>query len=137
MHIRQYGKSILQVPDTGMSQYWSILEHFWCTSIARKCDPYVLQNMLVLFKSLQYWNTKIVQYCPILVYQYLGLEVYFFRQYYIPSCTCFYVLCMDWRKYELNGWVSGFVLSSLVVSCLVVSCLVCVYQFLVFSFFCC
>ena len=23
------GKSILQVPDTGMSQYWSILEHFW------------------------------------------------------------------------------------------------------------
>ena len=36
------GKSKLQVPDTGMSQYWSILEHFWCTSIARKCDPYVL-----------------------------------------------------------------------------------------------
>ena len=31
-----FGKSILQVPDTGMSQYWSILEHFWCTSIARK-----------------------------------------------------------------------------------------------------
>ena len=36
------GKSKLQVPDTGMSQYWSILEHFWCTSIAQKCDPYVL-----------------------------------------------------------------------------------------------
>ena len=36
------GKSILQVPDTGMSQYWSILEYFWCTSIAQKCDPYVL-----------------------------------------------------------------------------------------------
>ena len=36
------GKSKLQVPDTGMSQYWSILEHFWCTSIARKCDTYVL-----------------------------------------------------------------------------------------------
>ena len=36
------GKSLLQVPDTGMSQYWSILEHFWCTSIARKCDTYVL-----------------------------------------------------------------------------------------------
>ena len=26
-------KSILQVPDTGMSQYWWILEHFWRTSI--------------------------------------------------------------------------------------------------------
>ena len=39
---KNYGKSKLQVPDTGMSQYWSILEHFWCTSIARKCDPYVL-----------------------------------------------------------------------------------------------
>ena len=38
----KYGKSILQVPDTGMSQYWSILEHFWCTSIALKCDTYVL-----------------------------------------------------------------------------------------------
>ena len=37
-HLTQFGdmdgKSILQVPDTGMSQYWSILEHFWCTSIA-------------------------------------------------------------------------------------------------------
>ena len=37
-----FGKSILQVPDTGTSQYWSILEHFWCTSIARKCDIYIL-----------------------------------------------------------------------------------------------
>ena len=36
------GKSILQIPDTGRSQYWSILEHFWCTSIARKCDIYIL-----------------------------------------------------------------------------------------------
>ena len=35
-------KSILQVPDTGTSQYWWILEHFWCTSIAWKCDIYVL-----------------------------------------------------------------------------------------------
>ena len=35
------GKSILQVPDTGTSQYWWILEHYWCTSIARKCDIYV------------------------------------------------------------------------------------------------
>ena len=26
--------SILQVPDTGTSQYRRILEHFWCTSIA-------------------------------------------------------------------------------------------------------
>ena len=32
---RGKGKSKLQVPDTGMSQYWSILEYFWCTSIAR------------------------------------------------------------------------------------------------------
>ena len=40
--IRNIGKSKLQVPDTGMSQYWSILEYFLCTSIARKCDPYVL-----------------------------------------------------------------------------------------------
>ena len=39
---QEVGKSILRVPDTGMSQYWSILEYFWCTSIARKCDPYVL-----------------------------------------------------------------------------------------------
>ena len=36
------GKSILQVPDTRMSQYWSVLEHFWRTSIARKCDTYIL-----------------------------------------------------------------------------------------------
>ena len=39
------GKSIFQVPqvlDTGTSLYWWILEHFWCTSIARKCDIYVL-----------------------------------------------------------------------------------------------
>ena len=39
---RPSGKSILQVPDTGMFQYWWILEHFWCTSIAWKCDLYVL-----------------------------------------------------------------------------------------------
>ena len=39
---KNMGKSKLQVPDTGMSQYWSILEHFWCTSIAQKCDPYVI-----------------------------------------------------------------------------------------------
>ena len=36
-------------------------------------------NMLVVFRSSQYWNTKMVQYCPILVYQYLGLKIYFFR----------------------------------------------------------
>ena len=28
------GKSILQVPDAGTSQYWWILEHYWCSSIA-------------------------------------------------------------------------------------------------------
>ena len=36
------GKSILQVPDTGTSQYWWILKNFWWTSIGRKCDIYVL-----------------------------------------------------------------------------------------------
>ena len=36
------GKSILQVPDAGTFQYWWILEQFWCTSIAWKCDIYVL-----------------------------------------------------------------------------------------------
>ena len=40
--IASLGKGILQVPDTGTSQYWWILEHFWCTSIAWKCDIYVL-----------------------------------------------------------------------------------------------
>ena len=45
------GKSILQVPNTGMSQYWSILEHFWCTSIAQKCDTYVfLEHASVIQK---------------------------------------------------------------------------------------
>ena len=39
---KHWGKSILQVPDTGTSQYWWILEHFWCTSIVWKCDIYVL-----------------------------------------------------------------------------------------------
>ena len=81
---RWFGKSILQVPDTGTSQYWWILEHFWCTSIAWKCDIYVLWNVLVLFRSLQYWNAKMVQYCPILMYQYLGLQVYFFRWFNWP-----------------------------------------------------
>ena len=37
-----FGKSKLQVPDTGTSQYWWILEHFWRTSIAWKYDIYVL-----------------------------------------------------------------------------------------------
>ena len=37
-----FGKSKLQVPDTETSQYCWILEHFWCTSIAWKCDIYVL-----------------------------------------------------------------------------------------------
>ena len=60
VHLRISGKSILQVPDTGTSQYWWILEHFWCTGIAWKCDIYVLKNVLVLFRSLQYWNAKMV-----------------------------------------------------------------------------
>ena len=54
------GKSILQVPDTGTSQYWWIPEHFWCTSIAWKCDIYVLLNVFVSFRSLQYWNAEMV-----------------------------------------------------------------------------
>ena len=37
-----FWKRILQVPDTGTSQYWWILEHFWCTRIARNSDIYVL-----------------------------------------------------------------------------------------------
>ena len=41
--------------------------------------------MLVLFRRLQYWNTKMVYYCPILRYQYLGLEVYFFRYIFEKS----------------------------------------------------
>ena len=57
---KTFGKSILQVPDTGTSQYWWILEYFWCTSIAWKCDIYVLKNVLVSFRSLQYWNVKVV-----------------------------------------------------------------------------
>ena len=40
--VMNVGKSILQVPDTGTSQYWWILEHFWCTSVAGKYDIYVL-----------------------------------------------------------------------------------------------
>ena len=42
IHSTFLGKSILQVPDTGTSQYWWMLEHFWCTSIAWKCDIHVL-----------------------------------------------------------------------------------------------
>ena len=42
-----FGKSKLQVPDTGTSQYWWILEHFWCTSIAWKCDIYILYNGVI------------------------------------------------------------------------------------------
>ena len=42
LFFRWFGKSKLQVPDTGTSQYWWILEHFWCTSIAWKYDIYVL-----------------------------------------------------------------------------------------------
>ena len=34
--------------------------------------------MLVRFRSSQYWNAKMVRYCPILVYQYLGPEVHLF-----------------------------------------------------------
>ena len=42
--------------DYFRSQYRWILEHFWCTSIAWKCDIYVL--VLVLSRSSQYWNAK-------------------------------------------------------------------------------
>ena len=50
LDILRSGKSILQVPDTGTSQYWWILEHFWCTSIAWKCDIYVLKRAGVIQK---------------------------------------------------------------------------------------
>ena len=46
---RRQGKSILHVPDTGTSQYWWILEYFWCTSIAWKCDSGgVVQKLTIL-----------------------------------------------------------------------------------------
>ena len=46
---RRQGKSILHVPDTWTSQYWWILEHFWCTSIAWKCDSGgVFQKLTIL-----------------------------------------------------------------------------------------
>ena len=63
-----HGKSILQVPDTGMSQYWWILEHFWCTSIAWKCDILrsleragVIQNLTILERKngLVLSNTRV------------------------------------------------------------------------------
>ena len=57
---KQPGKSILQVPNTGTSQYFWILEHIWCTSIAWKCDIYVLKIMLLASRSKQYWNAKMV-----------------------------------------------------------------------------
>ena len=61
-------KGILQVPDTGTSQYWWILEHFWCTSIAWKCDIHnsrslehsgVIQKLTTLERKK--WSS-IVQY---------------------------------------------------------------------------
>ena len=59
----------------------ALLEHLWCTSIARKFWhrpiglSYVLQKVLiVLSRSLQ-WNAKTIQYCPIMTNQYLGLKL--------------------------------------------------------------
>ena len=65
--IKRFGKSILEVPDTGTSQYWWILEHFWCTSII------LPENMIFTFfrtcrcyseafnTGMQEWSS-IVQY---------------------------------------------------------------------------
>ena len=57
-----FRSQILECPSIG--EYWNI---FWYTSIARKGDINVLYNVLVLFRSSQYWNAEVVQYCPILV----------------------------------------------------------------------
>ena len=49
-------KEILKVPDTGKSQYWWMVEHFWCTSVAWK--SIFFRKWQVLPRNSQYWNAK-------------------------------------------------------------------------------
>ena len=65
------GKSILQVPDTGTSQYWWILEHFWCTSIVWKMwylrsleRAGVIQTLTIL----ECKNVVVLSYTRVLVF---------------------------------------------------------------------
>ena len=53
-----------------MSQYWSILEHFWCTSIVWKCDTYILKNMLVYSEA---YNTGTQKWSSIVQYSYTSI----------------------------------------------------------------
>ena len=81
----QFGKSILQVPDTGTRvldntrQFLrSSIESFWITPAGSKEHKYHIFR--------QYWYTKNV---PVFTntgtFQYLGPEVYFFRQFKATS----------------------------------------------------
>ena len=54
-----FGKGTLQV-WAGTSQYWWILKHFWCTSIAWKCD--ILRSL-----ELHFWCASIAWKCDIYI----------------------------------------------------------------------
>ena len=72
------GKSILQFPDTGTSQYRWILEHFYCTSIAWKCGIYVLRTCWCNSEAYNNGTPKLSIVLSNTMYQYLGPQVYFF-----------------------------------------------------------
>ena len=69
-------KGILQVPDTGTSQYWWRLEYFWCANIALNCDIYVLYYMFPRASTHLERRKGLVLYST-LMYQNLGLKVHF------------------------------------------------------------
>ena len=68
-----FGKGILQVPDTGTSQYSWRLKYLWCANIALNCDIYILYNMHTSEHTpLELRNGLVLS--STLVYQNLGLK---------------------------------------------------------------
>ena len=80
---RPYGKSKLQVPDTG-TRVLDNTKPFWCSSIVCLWMPPARSKERKYHIFGQYWYTRNV---PVFTntgtFQYLGPEVYFFRPYQV------------------------------------------------------
>ena len=87
-------KAILQVPDTGTTQYCWILEHFSCTSIAWKYNlNYVLWKVLVLSRNSIYQNANMVQYSSTNI---LDFKYTFSASHNLPLLLFFLLVWVIW-----------------------------------------
>ena len=86
--------------NTGMSQHWWILEHFWLSALSKNVI-FTFFRTSWCYQKLTILECKTVKYCSVLAYLHLGLEVYFLPWIFPKG---FFVQIILWWCMMICSW---------------------------------